>query len=388
MRWLILALVCVHLSEGLHRIILKKGKSTREIMREHGVLEEFLKKYDIDPGLKYQFNKFGVAYEPMTNYLDSFYFGEISIGTPPQDFLCVLDTGSGVLWVPSVHCTTKACENHSVFNPKQSSTFYSTSNETFVLRYGSGDLSIMIGFDTVRVQNIVVQNQEFGLSVDEPTYPWYYANYDGILGLTNPTPNAMGTYTLLYQMMYQKQISEPLFSFYFSREPTVQYGGELILGGIDTQLFTGEITWAPVIQQAYWQINIEEFAIGNQATGWCSEGCQGIVDTGTFLLTIPQQYLTNFLQAVKAPYEDSYVVDCNNIQNMPTIIFYINGSQFPLPPSAYVSNDNGHCALAIEATYVSSSNGQPLWILGDVFLKEYYSIFDMGNNRVGFAPSA
>ncbi|KAM6458124.1 pepsin B-like [Liasis olivaceus] len=189
-------------------------------------------------------------------------------------------------------------------------------------------------------------------------------------------------------MMFQKQISEPIFSFYFSCEPPVQYGGELILGGIDTQLFTGEITWAPVIQQAYWQINIEEFAIGNQATGWCSEGCQGIVDTGTFLLTIPQQYLTNFLQAVKAPYEDSYVVDCNNIRNMPTIIFYINGSQFPLPPSAYVSNDNGHCALAIEATYVSSSNGQPLWILGDVFLKEYYSIFDMGNNRVGFAPSA
>ncbi|XP_063156161.1 pepsin B-like [Candoia aspera] len=386
MKWLILALVCVHLSEGLHRIILRKGKSIRENMRENGVLEEFLEKYHIDPGLKYQFNKFSVAYEPMTNYLDSFYFGEISIGTPPQDFLVVLDTGSGILWVPSMYCTSKACENHHTFYPSQSSTYKSYSKQTLILHYGSGSLSIRTGYDTMQIQNIIVQNQQFGLSVYEPTYPFYYSNFDGILGMTNPIPDYKEA--LLYQMMSQNQISEPIFSFYFSRQPTVQYGGELILGGIDPQMFTGEITWAPVIQQAYWQINIEEFTVGNQATGWCSEGCQGIVDTGTFLLTIPGQYLTDFLMAVKAPYENSYEVDCNNVQNMPTITFFINGSQFPLPPSAYVSNNNGYCALAIEPTYVPSPNGQPLWILGDVFLKEYYSIFDMGNNRVGFAPSA
>lgn len=42
------------------------------------------------------------------------------------------------------------------------------------------------------------------------------------------------------------------------------------------------------------------FAIGQQATGWCSQGCQAIVDTGTFLLTIPQQYMGSFLEAVGA----------------------------------------------------------------------------------------
>ncbi|XP_007431252.2 gastricsin [Python bivittatus] len=124
--------------------------------------------------------------------------------------------------------------------------------------------------------------------------------FDGILGMTNPTPNAMGTYTLLYQMMHQKQISEPLFSFYFSREPTVQYGGELILGGIDTQLFTGEITWAPVVQEAYWEINIEEFASGDQATGWCSNSSQTIVDTGMVYLAVPGKYTGSLLQVVES----------------------------------------------------------------------------------------
>ncbi|XP_016078769.1 PREDICTED: gastricsin [Miniopterus natalensis] len=389
MKILVLVLVCLHLSEGVERVILKKGKSIRQTMEEKGVLEEFLKNHGKDdPAAKYRFNNDAVAYEPITNYLDAFYFGEISIGTPPQNFLVLFDTGSSNLWVPSTYCQSQACSNHHRFNPSLSSTFRN-NGQTYTLSYGSGSLSVVLGYDTVTVQNIVVNNQEFGLSENEPSSPFYYSDFDGILGMAYPNMAVGNAPTVMQGMLQQGQLSLPIFSFYFSRQPTHQYGGELILGGVDNRLYSGQIVWAPVTQELYWQIAIQEFAIGNQATGWCSQGCQAIVDTGTFLLAVPQQYMGSFLQATGAQQAQNgdFVVDCSSVQSLPTITFTISGSQFPLPPSAYVFSDNGYCRLGIEATYLPSPNGQPLWILGDVFLKEYYSVYDMANNRVGFAFS-
>ncbi|XP_053745331.1 pepsin B-like [Panthera pardus] len=389
MKILVLLLVCLHLSQGVERIILKKGKSIRQVMEERGVLQTFLKNHPkVDPAAKYLFNNDAVAYEPFTNYLNSYYFGEISIGTPPQNFLVLFDTGSSNLWVPSTYCKSQACSNHNTFNPSVSST-YQNNGQTYTLYYGSGSLTVLLGYDTVTVQNIVIHNQEFGLSEIEPSNPFYYANFDGILGMAYPNLAVGNSPTVMESMVQQGQLTKPIFSFYFSRQPTYEYGGELILGGMNSQFYSGDIVWTPVTREMYWQVAIDEFLVGNQPTGLCSQGCQAIVDTGTYVLAVPQQYMNSFLQATGAEVSQygDFVVNCNSIQSMPTITFVISGSPLPLPPSAYVLNNNGYCTLGIEATYLPSPSGQPLWTLGDVFLKEYYTIYDMGNNRMGFALS-
>ncbi|NXS60478.1 PEPC protein, partial [Brachypteracias leptosomus] len=146
----------------------------------------------------------------------SFYFGEISIGTPPQNFSVLFDTGSFNLWVPSTYCQTPACVNHARFNSSLSGTF-SGIGVNYTLRYGFGDVSVALGYDTVTIQNMVIRNQELGLSLEEPTRPFYYLDFDGILGMAYPGVGISGYNTLMQNMLQQNQLAEPIFSFYYSR---------------------------------------------------------------------------------------------------------------------------------------------------------------------------
>jgi len=74
------------------------------------------------------------------------------------------------------------------------------------------------------------------------------------------------------------------------------------------------------------------------------------------------------------------MINCSNLSNMPNVVFVINGIHYPLKPSAYALQvAPGYCSSGFQPT------GAGLWILGDVFIREYYSIFDRGNNQVGLA---
>ncbi|XP_072419849.1 gastricsin-like [Chiloscyllium punctatum] len=393
MKLLIFALVCIQLSQCFHKMPLYRGKSVRDILKERGELKRFLETHKYDPALKYQHLFPGYqsedANEPLVNFMDNFYYGSITIGNPPQSFTVLFDTGSSNLWVPSIFCSSPACENHPRYNPRQSSTF-STNRQSFGIAYGSGSLTGFFGFDTVNVAGISIPQQEFGLSQNEPGTTFYYAKYDGILGLSYPALSAGGATPVFDGMMQNNLVSSPVFSVYLGRQPNSQYGGEVTFGGIDNSLYTGEIVWVPVLQELYWLIPMQGVLLNGQPI-FCTQGCQAMVDTGTSLLTAPSEELEQLMQYIGASRNQygEYTVNCNDVANLPSMTFVINGVDLTIPASAYIQQSYGQCLVAFEPTYLPApTRSGPFWILGDVFLREFYSIYDRGNNRMGFAKAA
>ncbi|KAF9955292.1 hypothetical protein BGZ72_003851 [Mortierella alpina] len=308
------------------------------------------------------------------------YYGTVSIGTPGQDF----KLGSSDIWFPSSTCTTTACKNHSQFDSTKSSSF-NEDGRKWSISYGDGSTaSGILGSDLVNIGGISVQ-QTIGLATQESSQFGSSAS-DGLFGLGFDTIESVsGVKTFLDSAIAAGALGQPLVSVFL---PSVRRnggtGGEYLFGGIDASKFTGDLTYVPVTKEGYWQIAIDGISAGGQDLGLSSEG---IVDTGTTLIIVSNdaaQAIHSTIQGSTNDPQNGWLVPCSVTDSSDNISFTIGGTAFNVAVADLgyedVGDGSGNCVSGIQG-------GEDLWILGDVFIKNNYCVFEQSNSpRIGIAP--
>jgi len=317
----------------------------------------------------------------INDYENSQYYGSISLGTPEQKFDVIFDTGSADLWVASTQCDS-SCGRHNKYDSTKSSTFIKNGS-TFHIEYGSGPVSGFQSIDDLNMGGLVIKEQDFAEVTDVSGLGGAYklGKFDGILGLAFPILSVNKVPTAFQNLVEGGVISQGVFAFYLGNE--AKDLGELTLEGTNPDRYTGDVTWVGLQNATYWEITLSGMSVGG--TSYVNGPTNSIVDSGTSILTGPADTVAAIAKQIGAKeiIAGEYMVKCD-YTGLPNFDFTIDGKVYTLTPTDYLIPDGDLCLLGLMGMDIPAPTG-PLWILGDVFMRKYYTIFDYDNKKIGFA---
>jgi hypothetical protein len=417
---------------------MRRIKSTRERLSAEGKWEERVYQKEV---AKTALRANGFDTIGVRDYDDLSYISDITIGTPPQTFSVIMDTGSANLWVPGKECgqgsggavcgkqcsgffcrmlcdssccgssdfsfmyqpgvlaSKNACSGKHLFDGSKSST-YKKNGQKFQIQYGTGSCSGYLANDNVCMGDICI-NTGFGVATN---LAQFFAGQpmDGILGLAFQSIAEGNVVPPVQALINAGKLNNPFFTVWMTMTHAEnQTGGLITLGDYDKDHCSQQVDWIPLSSATYYQFTVDGIKVG--ATQKTNEyhvmsnskagSVQAISDTGTSLIAGPTQQVQQIGQQLGGTYDKTqqlFSVSCSKIASMPPVIFTMNGKDFAVEAKNYVIEQESRlgqkqCFIGIQG--MPAEQGGPQWIFGDPFIRQFCNIYDMGNKRLGLAKA-
>lgn len=343
------------------------------------------------------------------------YYAPIYIGTPAKSFSVQFDVGLNDIFVPHYNWNPFKTNLHysNGYQCKVSSTCVK-NNRQYVADYMGCQMTgkpyeDVIHFGSAYAQSAPAANQTSSQPValipvnfrqnflavsDASDARFKDMPIDGFVGLG---PQAVSPATtcknLLVSLHDTNHIDNLQFSLWFNPVLDSNQGGELALGGADTNKYQGQIFWHRLSGVAgdRWALNLQQVVLGNAPIGCSPENCHATFSTMLNEVYGPRAEVQRIYNLLNTSRQESGIeqIDCRRLPNLPTLTFYMDGIPYALLPSNYIRKmDAGRGVSKKEVCYVAilpSESHTHEWILGINFLSAYYSIFDMTYKQIGFA---
>lgn len=320
------------------------------------------------------------------------FLATVQLGTPPTNYLILMDSGSADFWVASEACQSSAggdCGQHQTLGSTSSSSFVA-SNNPFQVTYGTGAVQGAIITDNVAIAGLQLKAHTFGVTTEEtPDFADDSVPFDGLMGLAKSALSEQKTPTPVESLASQGLIADAITAYKIPRLADNKNDGEITFGAPDPSKFdAATLTTVPNVNaQGFWEAAMDAVTVDGQDAGLA--GRTSILDTGTTLIVAPVDDATavhNLITGSKTDGQGQFTIPCTFNQTVALTfgktVFAIDPRDMAIQP-VDPNDPTGDCVSGISGGSFGTSNTE--WLVGDVFLKNAYYITDVGKNEISLA---
>ncbi|KAI0479262.1 acid protease [Xylariaceae sp. FL0804] len=292
---------------------------------------------------------------------DYSYFVEAKLGSEGKSMYMLLDTGASTTWVYGSGCTAEACSEHNTFGSDDSTT-YDDTGKTYTVEYGT---AVSLSFGVANTTSDDFNSFAF----------------DGIMGLS------MGADTWLTAVRNAGLIDHNVFGVSLARAADGDNDGEIVFGTPDPAKYAGDVSYTTLNQGSTWTIPMDDVTVGGDAAG--VTGRSAYLDTGTTFIFGPPDDVAKMYALIPGSAASSgsssstWTVPCDSDS---AVAFTFSGRSWALSAKDFVSAPDGDGVCTGNVYGMEYVEGA--WLLGDTFLKNVYSIYDVDERRIGLASKA